>query len=105
VTPEPSSDRIERRLTTLFPSTALSVGENERNYAQIVRGCLGLPLRRCAADEDVPDVLGVDISIFAESDIDLLVEGVDEEVKHLLFDDSALHVQRYHPFEPSEPSE
>ncbi|EMA48448.1 hypothetical protein C451_20420 [Halococcus thailandensis JCM 13552] len=39
----------------------------------------------CSADEDVPDVLGVDIGVFTEVDIDLLIESVDEKVKHLLF--------------------
>ena len=36
-------------------------------------------------DEDVPDVLRLDISVLAKLDIDLLIEGVDEKVKHLLF--------------------
>jgi hypothetical protein len=39
----------------------------------------------CRADEDIPDVLGVDICVLAEFDIDLLIESVDKEVKHLLF--------------------
>ena len=39
----------------------------------------------CRADEDVPDILGVDIGVLAEFDIDLLVESVDEKVKNLLF--------------------
>ena len=37
------------------------------------------------ADEDLPDVFRVDIRVLAEFDIDLLIEGVDKEVKHLLF--------------------
>ena len=36
------------------------------------------------ADEDLPDVLGVEVSVLPEFNIDLLVEGVDEEVEHLV---------------------
>jgi hypothetical protein len=36
------------------------------------------------ADEDVPNILRVDLGVLAEFDVDLLVEGVDEKVKHLV---------------------
>jgi len=39
----------------------------------------------CRADEDVPDILRVNIGVFAEINIDLVIENVDKEVKYLLF--------------------
>ena len=36
------------------------------------------------ADEDVPNILRVDLGVLAEFDVDLLVEGVDKKVKHLV---------------------
>ena len=36
--------------------------------------------RSLRTDKGLPDVLGVDIGVLAELDVDLLVEGVDEEI-------------------------
>jgi hypothetical protein len=43
-------------------------------------------------------------TILAEESGEIIAVGFDEDATRELVD-SALHVQRYHPFEPSEPSE
>ena len=59
----------------------VAVGRVLRDLAEVAdRVLVG-----CCADEGVPDVLGVDIGVLAEFDIDLLVKSVDEKVKNLLF--------------------
>jgi hypothetical protein len=39
--------------------------------------------RNCA-DEDIPDVLGVDIGVFPEFDLNFLVKRIDEEIEDLV---------------------
>lgn len=50
------------------------------------------------ADEDFPDVLGVDVGVLAEINVDLLVEGIDEKGKHLVFGEFVVRlVWLHHP--------
>ena len=50
------------------------------------------------ADEDIPDVLGIDLGVLAKIDVDLPVKRIDEEIKDLVFGEfTGCLVWSHHP--------